>query len=115
MRLHDVVQDGRGVLMALWYLRHADEVGARVRLRGRPIVSNRGRMVIGHRVQLVSTAATLELATMKGGTLEIGARTLVMVADPDYHAIRVYRAVGFDGTESQLQAQRAPAGDRVIA
>jgi maltose O-acetyltransferase len=34
-------------------------------------------MVIGSRVQLVSTAATLELVTLPGGTLEIGERTLV--------------------------------------
>jgi hypothetical protein len=32
----------------------------------------------------------------------------VMVADPDYLAVRIYRSVGFDGTETQLQAQRAP-------
>jgi predicted GNAT family acetyltransferase len=47
------------------------------------------------------------------GFRELGADTLVMVADPGYHAIRVYRSVGFDDTESQLQAQRAPDGDRV--
>jgi GNAT superfamily N-acetyltransferase len=47
------------------------------------------------------------------GLRELGADTLVMVADPGYHAIRVYRSVGFDDTESQLQAQRAPDGDRV--
>ncbi len=34
---------------------------------------------------------------------ERGARTLVMVADPDYLAIRVYRSVGFDDTEVQTQ------------
>ena len=34
---------------------------------------------------------------------ERGARTLVMVADPDYLAIRVYRSVGFDDTEKQSQ------------
>jgi maltose O-acetyltransferase len=34
-------------------------------------------MVIGSRVQLVSTTATLELVTLAGGTLEIGDRTLV--------------------------------------
>ena len=31
-----------------------------------------------------------------------------MVADPDYLAIRVYRSVGFDDTEVQLQAERKP-------
>lgn len=68
---------GRAVLAARWYLRRATQVGERVRLRGRPILSNQGRMLIGSRVQLVSTAATLELFTFEGGTLEIGDRTLV--------------------------------------
>ena len=52
-------------------------MGSRVRLRGRPSIDNKGRMVIGSRVQLVSTIATLELVAMEGGTLEIGDRTLV--------------------------------------
>ena len=39
---------------------------------------------------------------------ELGAHTLVMVADPDYLAIRIYRAVGFTDTETQLQAMRTP-------
>jgi ribosomal protein S18 acetylase RimI-like enzyme len=39
---------------------------------------------------------------------ELGARTLVMVADPDYLAIRLYRSVGFADTERQLQAERPP-------
>jgi maltose O-acetyltransferase len=34
-------------------------------------------MIIGSRVQLVSTAAKLELVAMPGGVLEIGERTLV--------------------------------------
>ena len=42
------------------------------------------------------------------GLGELGARTLVMVADPDYLAIRVYRSVGFTGSETQLQAERPP-------
>jgi acetyltransferase-like isoleucine patch superfamily enzyme len=69
--------DGRSTLAARWYLRHADVVGPRVRVRGRPVVKNWGRMVVGDRTQLVSTIATLELVTMKGGTLEIGPRTLL--------------------------------------
>jgi hypothetical protein len=34
--------------------------------------------------------------------------TLVMVADPDYPAVRVYRSVGFEDSETQLQAERGP-------
>jgi len=77
VKAREAADNGRAVMAARWYLRDADSVGTRVRLRGRPIVRNDGRMVIGSRVQLVSTAATLELVTMPGGTLEIGERTLV--------------------------------------
>jgi GNAT superfamily N-acetyltransferase len=38
----------------------------------------------------------------------LGARTLVMVADPEYFAIDLYAAVGFAATEDQLQVERAP-------
>jgi hypothetical protein len=40
---------------------------------------------------------------------EGGARTLVMVADPDYLAVRIYRSVGFKDTETQLQFVVPPA------
>ncbi len=58
----------------------------------------RGRGLAGTLVQHVS----------RYGLGELGARTLVMVADPDYLAIRVYRSVGFTGSETQLQAERPP-------
>jgi acetyltransferase-like isoleucine patch superfamily enzyme len=77
MRPRAIINNGRAVLAARWYLRHADEVGTRVRLRGRPSIQNHGRMVIGSRVQFVSTVARLELVAFDGGTLEIGDRTLV--------------------------------------
>jgi acetyltransferase-like isoleucine patch superfamily enzyme len=69
--------NGKAVVNARWSLRSADRVGTRVRLRGRPHVHNKGRMLIGERVQLVSTIATLELVTDRDGTLEIGPRSLV--------------------------------------
>ena len=37
---------------------------------------------------------------------ELGARTLVMVADPDYLAVRIYRSVGFADTEVQTQLRQ---------
>lgn len=37
-----------------------------------------------------------------------GVRTLVIVADPDYHAAKLYRSLGFTDTEAQLQLERAP-------
>lgn len=70
-------RNGRQLLQGRWTLRAADELGERVRVRGFPVVENRGRMVIGDRVQLVSTIATLELVSEAGGLLEIGRRSLV--------------------------------------
>ncbi len=59
----------------------------------------RGRGLAGSLVHHVS----------RWGFDELGATTLVMVADPDYVAIRIYRSVGFVDRETQLQAERAPA------
>jgi acetyltransferase-like isoleucine patch superfamily enzyme len=69
--------DGRAVLRAHWYLRDADEIGTRVRLTGRPKVVNLGRMVIGGRVRLDSTTATLELVSEPDGLLELEERVFL--------------------------------------
>jgi len=53
-------------------------------------------------------AGTLVHRVSRYGLEELGAQTLVMVADPDYLAIRIYRSVGFTDTERQLQAERRP-------
>jgi ribosomal protein S18 acetylase RimI-like enzyme len=53
-------------------------------------------------------AGTLVHRVSRYGFDELGAQTLVMVADPDYLAIRIYRSVGFADTERQLQAERKP-------
>jgi ribosomal protein S18 acetylase RimI-like enzyme len=53
-------------------------------------------------------AGTLVHRVSRYGFEELGARTLVMVADPEYLAIRIYRSVGFAETERQLQAERKP-------
>ena len=58
-------------------LRHATSLGRRVTLRGRPAVTNDGRMTFGDRVRLVSTVATLELVTLPTGHLEIGDNVFV--------------------------------------
>ena len=55
-------------------------------------------------------AGTLVHRVSRYGFEELGARTLVMVADPDYLAIRIYRSVGFADTERQLQAAAEAAG-----
>ncbi|MEP6664855.1 MAG: GNAT family N-acetyltransferase [Nocardioidaceae bacterium] len=53
-------------------------------------------------------AGTLVHHVSRFGFDELGAHTLVMVADPEYLAIKIYRSVGFEETETQLQAERPP-------
>jgi GNAT superfamily N-acetyltransferase len=54
-------------------------------------------------------AGTLVHVVSRYGLAELGAHTLVMVADPEYSAIRLYRSLGFADTETQLQAERPPS------
>jgi ribosomal protein S18 acetylase RimI-like enzyme len=54
-------------------------------------------------------AGTLVHEISRFGFADLDAETLVMVADPDYLAIRVYRSVGFDDTEVQVGVERWPA------
>jgi ribosomal protein S18 acetylase RimI-like enzyme len=56
-------------------------------------------------------AGTLVHRTSRYGFDELGAHTLVMVADPEYLAIRIYRSVGFTDTERQVQVTRKPPED----
>jgi ribosomal protein S18 acetylase RimI-like enzyme len=42
--------------------------------------------------------------------LAAGVKTLVIVADPDYHAIELYRRLGFTDRETQVQLTRRPPG-----
>jgi serine acetyltransferase len=69
--------DGRAVLRARWYLRSAALLGPRVRLWGKPVVTNNGRLIIGDRARLVSTIVPLEIGVGTGATLEIGERVFV--------------------------------------
>lgn len=46
--------------------------------------------------------------TSRYGFEQLSAHTLVMVADPNYFAIDLYREAGFMATETQLQIERAP-------
>ena len=74
---NDARQHGPAVIRARWYLRHADYLGTKVRLYGRPRIENGGRMVIGDRVRLSSMVATLELGTSEEGCLEIGENVFI--------------------------------------
>jgi acetyltransferase-like isoleucine patch superfamily enzyme len=66
-----------GALNARLRLRTIDAMGARVTLRGRPAISNGGRITLGDRVRLHSHVATLELVSLPGGYLEIGSNVFI--------------------------------------
>jgi GNAT superfamily N-acetyltransferase len=53
-------------------------------------------------------AGTLVWRAGQHGRRNLAARTLVIAADPDYVAIRVYRSVGFIDAETQIGFERAP-------
>jgi ribosomal protein S18 acetylase RimI-like enzyme len=53
-------------------------------------------------------ASTLVHHAARHGFDMLGATILVMVADPEYSAIRIYRSLGFADTETQVQLTRAP-------
>lgn len=54
-------------------------------------------------------AGTLVYHAGRYGLGTLGARSLVMVADPGYSAIRLYRSAGFADRETQVALQREPA------
>ena len=88
-----------------------------------PILSGLGIFGAGEGVARYQSVETHPDARSRGlaGTLvhtagewareHLGTRTLVIVADPDYHAQRLYESVGFTGTETQLAFQKRPAED----
>ena len=64
--------------LAPLYLRDADVVGANARTPGGPpIVDNRGRLVIGDLVQIISRFVPVRFVVAPGATLEIGDRVLI--------------------------------------
>jgi ribosomal protein S18 acetylase RimI-like enzyme len=56
-------------------------------------------------------AGSLVYHVSRYGFEVLQASTLVMVADPNYFAIELYRSVGFVASETQLQVERPPAPD----
>lgn len=75
-RLRGIQNNVSAVLHARWYLRSAT-LGPRVRLWGKPVLRNHGRLIVHERVRLVSTVVPLELGVGPQGVLEIGARTFI--------------------------------------
>ena len=130
--------NGRGVLGAKWYLRHATRVGSRVRVFGRAAIENRGTLIIGDRVRLVSTIATLEISVGPEGTLEIGDRVFinygssigatkhvrigprcnigshVMMIDNDFHRLEPERRLELPPSAPIVLEENVWLGSRVI-
>jgi acetyltransferase-like isoleucine patch superfamily enzyme len=68
----------RHVMAARYYLRRCTHVGRYVQVMGRPLVVNRGKIIIGDRVWIDSTAVRCELVTqLPEAVLEIGDRTTI--------------------------------------
>ncbi len=59
------------------WLRSCDRVGPWTRVTGKVFIENRGRMVLGERVQLLSHYRHSVFTTFRGGLLEIGDRSVV--------------------------------------
>lgn len=61
----------------------------------------------GHR--RTGLAGTLVHYASRCGFDQLGAHTVVMVADPGYFAADLYRTVGFEAAETQLQVEQRPS------
>ena len=72
-----VVRHSIAWLSGLVQLRNCTSVGARPRVLGRVRIENKGRIVIGNRVMIRGMPWPTELASDRGGTLDIGDRTFI--------------------------------------
>ena len=69
--------NGWAALRARWYFRTATQTGARVRVWGKPSITNAGTLLVGTRVRLVSTIAAVEIGVGMGATLDIGENVFI--------------------------------------
>lgn len=125
------------MLRAVWYLRSATRMGKMVRVWGRPCIHNEGTIIIGDRVRLLSTVATLELAVKEGlleiqedtyinyGTtiaamlrVQIGAHcrigTYVMITDNNFHRLEPERRDELPQSAPVILEKNVWLGGRVI-
>lgn len=65
----------RDLARARLYLRQADDTAADVRVIGRPIIRNEGRLVIGDRTWFRSIVAPIEITVAPGAEIQIGSDT----------------------------------------
>lgn len=74
--LRGVLNSTRELIAARWQLRQASSVGT-VRLRGRALLSNRGKFTIADRVRLNGHVYPLQLACLRNAELHIGEGTFI--------------------------------------
>ena len=72
----DIITKIMGVLRARFYLRKT-QLGAKVRVDGRPLIHPAGNIIIGNRCRFSAVMGGLELGTGPDGTLEIGENTFI--------------------------------------
>ncbi len=72
-----VIKMGFAVLRAKWYLRSATLLGQKIRLWGKPYITNEGQIIIHDRVRFSSTVVPVELGTGPDGIIEIGEGTYI--------------------------------------
>ncbi len=118
-------------LSAMLRLDDCDSVGRDVRVSGRPLVRNEGRIEIGDEVTIHSSASPVRLATTNAGTITIGERVTIEpgVAIFSDSEVRVHQDViigpnvticdrGADGVSSAITIEagvRIGAGARIVA
>ncbi len=59
-------------MRARWHFRHAEHLGSRVRIYGRPALNIRGTLRVGDRTRIVSAVATVQIDVEPNATMEIG-------------------------------------------
>lgn len=105
--LRRLFRAGRGA----WYVARTPQDGAVVASCGLVVTGERGRF------QAVDTAeayrrrgicSRLVVEAGRHGTEYFGAAKLVIVADPEYHALGLYESLGFRGTEHVWGVYRPP-------
>jgi acetyltransferase-like isoleucine patch superfamily enzyme len=73
----ETASDIADVLRAYWFFRRASKIEKKVRLWGKAIVQNQGRLIIRERARLDGRIVPLEFSVGSDGFLEIGAGTFI--------------------------------------
>ena len=119
--------NGWAFLRARYYLRHATSIGKRVRLYGKASIINEGNLIVGERVQLVSTIVPIELVASNGGVLTIGNHVFInygcsisaqmQVTIGDYCQIGTYVMMldnDFHRLEPERRLERPPSAPIIL-